>query len=123
MDKFDIQVDRNLKGIEYEKCGEISKAIDLYEKNIAENFEGNHPYDRLAVIYRKQKRLDDEIRVLEKAIYVFENIVYKNRGDRTPKLEKFIKRLIKVKKLKMKKFKQSLKEMSENFIKITGAVK
>ncbi|MGY5218249.1 hypothetical protein [Clostridium butyricum] len=54
MDKFDRQVNRNLKDIEYEKCGEISKAIDLYEKNIAENFEGNHPYDRLVVIYRSK---------------------------------------------------------------------
>ena len=102
MSKLDKQVDRNLKGIEYEKCAELSKSIDLYEKNIAENFEGNHPYDRLAVIYRKQGNLNDEIRVLEKAIYVFENVVDKNRTDRIPKLEKFIKRLTKVKKLKMK---------------------
>lgn len=102
MNKFDKQVDRNLKGIEYEKCAELNKAIDLYEKNIAEDFEGNHPYDRLAVIYRKQGKLDDEIRVLQKAIYVFENIVDKNRTDRIPKLGKFTKRLTKVNKLKMK---------------------
>lgn len=101
MSKLDKQLYRNLKGIEYEKCDELNKAIDLYEKNISESFEGNHPYDRLAIIYRKQGRLDDEIRVLEKAVYVFENLVYKNRLDRTPKLEKFIKRLEKVNKLKL----------------------
>ncbi|MCB2340873.1 hypothetical protein [Clostridium estertheticum] len=99
MNKFDKQVDRNLKGIEYEKSSELNKAINLYEKNIAENFEGNHPYDRLAIIYRKQGKLEDEIRVLQKAIFVFENIVYKSRMDRKPKLEKFKKRLVKVHEL------------------------
>ncbi len=38
MNKFDRQVDRNLKDIEYEKCGEISKAIDLYEKKYSRKF-------------------------------------------------------------------------------------
>ena len=33
--------------------------------------------------------LDDEIRVLEKAIWVFENVAYKGRTDRLPKLERF----------------------------------
>ncbi len=47
MRELDKQVDRNLKGIEYEKFAELNKAIDLYEKNIAENFNGNDPYDRL----------------------------------------------------------------------------
>lgn len=99
-EKFHEQVDRNLKGIQLEKEGKIDEAITLYEKNIKENFIGNHPYDRLAIIYRKRKQIDDEIRVLQKAIWVFENIVYVGRGDRLPKLQKFKKRLEKAKKLK-----------------------
>jgi tetratricopeptide (TPR) repeat protein len=99
MTKFDKQVDRNLKGINYEKSGELNKAIDLYEENIAENFEGNHPYDRLAIIYRKQGKLEEELIVLKKAIYVFENIVNKNRIDKSPKLQKFINRLSKLSEL------------------------
>ncbi|WP_416151140.1 hypothetical protein ACM26V_09295 [Salipaludibacillus sp. HK11] len=48
-------VDRNLKGKELEKEGKIDEAMSLYWENVNENFEGSHPYNRLAVIYRKQK--------------------------------------------------------------------
>jgi len=95
------QVERNLKGIELEKKGEIDKAIKLYEQNISENFIGNHPYDRLALIYRKRNQIDNEIRVLEKAVWVFEKIVYDKRSDRLPKLDRFKKRLQKARKLKL----------------------
>ena len=91
-----IQVERNLKGIEYEKQGLTDAAIKLYEQNIAEYFEGNHPYDRLAIIYHKRKQYEDEKRVLETAIFVFENIVNPRRGDKLPKLHKFKTRLEKL---------------------------
>jgi len=68
-------------GIEAEKADQIAKAIDAYEKCIELQFERNHPYDRLATIYRKQGQYDNEIRVLEKAIWVFENVAYSLRGD------------------------------------------
>ena len=56
-------------------------AIKLYEKNITENFDGSHPYNRLAIIYRKQKDYQNEIRVLNKAINVFSNLM--PEGSRT----------------------------------------
>lgn len=90
---FDTQVLRNLEGIELEKAGKEDQAIKLYEKNVQENFEGNHPYDRLAIIYRRKGLVDDEIRILEKAIYVFTNLVHQERMDRLPKLAKFKERL------------------------------
>jgi tetratricopeptide (TPR) repeat protein len=96
MDKFDVQVERNLKGIDLEKQGKLEEAIRLYEQNINENFIGSHPYMRLAIIYRKRKQPLDEIRVLKKAIWVFENIVYYPRSDRLPKLKKFKERLNKI---------------------------
>jgi len=95
------QVKRNNEGIDLEKKGHIDKAIELYEQNISENFIGNHPYDRLAIIYRKRNQIDDEIRVLEKAIWIFENVVHQARGDRSPKLNKFKKRLQKAQKLRL----------------------
>ena len=91
--RFEIQVDRNLKGIEFEKKEEIEKAIRLYERNVEEDFEGNHPYDRLAIIYRKRGEYKEEIRVLRKAIFVFENKVHSGRMDGEPKLLKFRERL------------------------------
>jgi len=94
-------VNRNLKGIKLEKEGKIDKAIKLYEKNIEEEFEGSHPYTRLAIIYSKKGLLDDEIRVLKKAIWVFENIVYKELGDRSQRPDKFMKRLEKANKKRL----------------------
>ena len=87
------QVERNLKAIELEKAGEIEKAIALYEENITEGFKGNHPYDRLATIYKNQIDLDNEIRVLEKAIIIFEEITLEDRLEGLPKLFRFKNRL------------------------------
>jgi len=101
-EQFDKQVERNLKGIELRKAGKIEEAIELYEQNIKENFIGSHPYDELAIIYRKQKRIDDEIRVLEKAILVFDKLIPDVRGDKPPKLKKFRERLEKARMLKQK---------------------
>lgn len=91
--RFEIQADRNLEGIEFEKKGEIEKAIRIYEKNVEEDFEGSHPYERLAIIYRKTGEYKEEIRVLRKSIFVFENKVHSGRMDRKPKLLKFQERL------------------------------
>jgi tetratricopeptide (TPR) repeat protein len=68
---FEKQAERNLTGIELEKAGKVDEAIELFEKNVEENFIGSHPYYRLAIIYRKRGQIDEEIRVLEKAISVF----------------------------------------------------
>lgn len=105
MADFNTQVERNLRGIKLEKSGRVDEAIRLYEENVKENFEGNHPYDRLAIIYRKRNLINEEIRVLEKAVWVFENIVFEKRVDRLPKLEKFKKRLEKARELKMERIK------------------
>jgi len=94
-------VERNLQGKEFEKAGEIEKAIELYEKNVEEKFEGNHPYDRLAIIYRKRREYQEEIRVLNQAISVFEKEKIKSkRQDIDSKLIKFKERLAKVNTLK-----------------------
>jgi tetratricopeptide (TPR) repeat protein len=93
-------IDRNLRGRDLEKQGNITDAIELYELNVAYGFEGDFPYDRLRVIYSKQKRYDDVIRVLEKAIDVFNNKVFADRPDRLPKLERFRLQLEKAKNLR-----------------------
>jgi len=71
---LDNMVDRNNKGIELEKKGDIENSIKLYEQNVADEFFGTHPYDRLAIIYRKRKQFDDEIRILKRKILIFEKI-------------------------------------------------
>lgn len=61
----------NLLGIQYEKEGNIEVAIKVYEENIAMRSNGRHSYDRLKIIYRRQKDRENEIRVLKAAISVF----------------------------------------------------
>lgn len=101
--QFSKMVDNNLKGKELEKAGNVEKAKKLYEENISKNFEGNHPYDRLAIIYRKEKDYDSEIRVLNHAINVFVELSKSSpRADISPKLSKFKERLKKVEELKLK---------------------
>ncbi|MBD0851967.1 hypothetical protein [Maribacter arenosus] len=102
--QFDTQVQRNLLGKQLEKEGRVLEAKALYEANICENFEGSFPYRRLAVLYRKRKLLTDEIRVLEKAVYVFESLITTGRSDVQPKLKEFKEGLIKARG-KMSKFK------------------
>ena len=100
-EKNSIQVDRNLNSIEKEQKREIEVAIKEYEQNIDEGFEGNHPYDRLAIIYRKNKDYDNEIRVLNRGIEIFNRLSKSSpRQDIKPKLEKFKKRLEKAEELK-----------------------
>ena len=89
-------VTNNLNGITAEKEDDTEEAIALYEQNVAARFDGDHPYKRLAIIYRKQKRYDDEVSVLEAAVDVFSKL---QRQDAPKKLEYFKDRLEKAKEL------------------------
>lgn len=61
----DVVVDRNLKGIDLEKQGKLSQAITLYEKNIADAFDGSHPYNRLRIAYSEREDATNLLRVYE----------------------------------------------------------
>jgi len=86
-------VERNLLGIELEAKGQIDSAIKCYQANIGDGFGGSHPYDRLAVIFRRHKDAASEIAVLTRAVEVFSGLLSSPRSDVAPKLEKFRQRL------------------------------
>lgn len=65
-------VDNNLRGMGFEKDGNIIAAINLYEYNVKHHFCGALPYQRLAIIYRKQKDYKNEIRVINSALKIFQ---------------------------------------------------
>jgi len=52
----------------YEKEGKINKAIQIYWELINNNEMGRHPYDRLRIIYAKQKDWDNAIKICQKFI-------------------------------------------------------
>jgi len=64
MREFEL-VNNNLEGTRLEKIGYIDKAIKLYEQNIENKFDGDHPYERLRIIYSCTERYEDLIRVCQ----------------------------------------------------------
>lgn len=85
----------NNLGIKYEREGNIALAISTYEENLSSPFIACHSFDRLMILYRKQKDYDNEIRVIQNAL--------EGLCERYPQLkEKYLKRLEKAKALKLK---------------------
>lgn len=74
----------NNTGIELEKRGEIQEAIKIYEQNISYiDCDATLSYDRLLVLYRRQKDYENELRVCELATSKFKTIdKYKERRDK-----------------------------------------
>ena len=60
-----VMVERNVKGRELEKAGQIDEAIKLYEQNVADKAETTWAYGRLKIIYTKQGKIQEAIRVCE----------------------------------------------------------
>lgn len=61
-------ISANNMGRKCEAEGDIDKAIQYYEKAVAAGFERPHPYKRLAVLYRKRKDFENEIRICRLAM-------------------------------------------------------
>lgn len=61
----------NNKGIAQEKAGDIDSAIETYEENIKGRYPALHSYDRLMILYRKRKDYQNELRVIDIALDVF----------------------------------------------------
>lgn len=53
------------KGLKAQSSGDIEQAIQIYELLLSRNFEGTAPYRRLCEIYHKQKKFQEEIRVIK----------------------------------------------------------
>ena len=54
-----------------EKNGNIEEATALYEKAIKQRPLLEQPYNRLVIIYRKNKKFKEELKVIDKALDVF----------------------------------------------------
>lgn len=62
----------NNQGMKYEEAGDISKAIETYEENIkGDAYPALHSFQRLMVLYRRQKEYDKEIEVIKHTIEIF----------------------------------------------------
>lgn len=86
--KLNKTVMLNNKGIEYEKQGNVKRAISCYEKNISIGYPAHHSYKRLMVLYRKAKDYVNEERVILRALEIFKD--YPEYAERLIKLHKIM---------------------------------
>jgi hypothetical protein len=61
----EIMVKRNLDGQAAERADDEDRAITLYEANVTDRFDGSHPYERLRILYAREHRYGDAIRICE----------------------------------------------------------
>jgi len=67
---------------EEEQKGNIDNAIQYYESAIKDERADELPYNRLMILYRKEKRYKDELRVINKGIKVFTDFYKKATANR-----------------------------------------
>jgi tetratricopeptide (TPR) repeat protein len=65
--------ERNNEARQAEQAGNLPKAIKLYEQNIKEDYADEYAFERLMIIYRKQKEYKDELRVINRGIDLFQH--------------------------------------------------
>jgi tetratricopeptide (TPR) repeat protein len=63
---------RNKEARQAEQDDDLGEAVKLYEQNVKEDYADDFAFERLMILYRKQKRYKDELRIVNRAIEVFE---------------------------------------------------
>jgi hypothetical protein len=72
----------------------LTEAIRLYKRNISQSSDEDDAFERLVVIYRSLNRIEDEVRVLKKAVAFYEHAVFaEHLESMLPMLNQFTKRL------------------------------
>ena len=56
----------------HRRGGDPNKAVRFYEQNIREDYADKFAFERLMIIYRKQKEYKNELRVIKRGIEVFQ---------------------------------------------------
>lgn len=81
-----LLIARNNQAIDLEKAGNVQAAIDLCELNLADEFDGSYPPERLRVIYTRQKNYIDALRVCKTYLSILDRI--ERRWPNYPNLRK-----------------------------------
>lgn len=79
-------VARNNFGHKSETNGRIEDAVAAYEENIAEGYAATFSFDRLMVIYHKRRDYANEVRVINRALEVF------NAANHKADVERWLRR-------------------------------
>ena len=62
---FEAAMQRNEAAERAEQSGDPERAMDLYERSVAEGFVGSHPYERLAALHERRRDPASALRVCE----------------------------------------------------------
>lgn len=65
---YEAAMERHEVAMRADERGDTDAAIQLYEKSVAENFVGSHPYEALARLYERRRNPADALRVTESYI-------------------------------------------------------
>lgn len=69
------------KARQAEAAEDTAAAIQLYEENIKTGYPDQYSFDRLMILYRKQKKYKDELRVIKRGIKVFTEDVERRQKE------------------------------------------
>ncbi len=90
---LETQMERTTLALQFEREANDHKAVRLYQKNVEDETIDPESYMRLALSYGKTGQLSLEIKTLEKALVVFENLSFKQSNgfsDQLAKLQQVI---------------------------------
>lgn len=59
---------RNAEAAEFEREGQVDKAVQIYEAIVSDMYDGAHPYDRLRSIYCRRGQYDEALRVCRRFV-------------------------------------------------------
>jgi tetratricopeptide (TPR) repeat protein len=79
---------------EAERAGEQEKAVSLYERAVKLEPHDELPYNRLMILYRKLRRYEDELALINKGIATFETF-YKKKSEKLFEKHKSVQALSK----------------------------
>jgi tetratricopeptide (TPR) repeat protein len=85
---YSTQAIENAK--EAEADGKLEEAAKFYEQVIKQNLVEDFPYDRLMIIYRKLKKYEEELRIINKGIKLYENFYKKSNRKNSSKQKQLV---------------------------------
>jgi hypothetical protein len=84
LEKWNELYDKGLEGYYYESIGEIEKSILVFEYVIENGSNIPLHFDRLRIIYNRQKKYDDCYRICKKYLEIFDKKMERNKDDINP---------------------------------------
>ena len=82
----------------YDTEGDLEKAASLYEEAVRQEPLEELPYNRLMVIYRKLEQPKDELRIIDKALKIFQghyDKIFDKKLEDNPKAAQLSRTLLK----------------------------